>query len=82
MNPKKSNIKKFFYAELFNQDCSSSFCSYMKNLKSDDKKLYEKALKLACKIEPFKNNFDVIASVPNMIMYFRKKQIILKKQPK
>ncbi|MDD3065237.1 MAG: hypothetical protein PHT24_03135 [Endomicrobiaceae bacterium] len=64
MNPKKSNIKKFFYAELFNQDCSSSFCSYMKNLKSDDKKLYEKALKLACKIEPFKNNFDVIASVP------------------
>lgn len=64
MNPEKNNIKKFFYAEAYNPDFFSSFCSYMQNLKSDDEKLYQTALKLACKIEPFKNNFDVIASVP------------------
>ncbi|MDD4166910.1 MAG: hypothetical protein PHN29_07810 [Endomicrobiaceae bacterium] len=64
MNSKKNNIKKFFYAEVFNQGCSSTFCSYMKNLKSNEQVFYKLALSLSEKIEPFKKNFDIFVSVP------------------
>ena len=55
---------RFFYSTEYDCSVSESFCSYMKNLKSDEKLFYNMAIALSEKIEPFKNNFDVFVSVP------------------
>ncbi|MDD5022398.1 MAG: hypothetical protein PHR82_09770 [Endomicrobiaceae bacterium] len=58
------SINKFFYSTKYIPTVSETFCSYMKNLKSDEKVFYNLALSLSEKIEPFKNGFDVFVSVP------------------
>ena len=59
-----ANIKNFFYAIEFVPVGSETFCSFIKNLKSDEKIFYNLALSLSEKIEPFKNIFDVFVSIP------------------
>lgn len=64
MNTEIKNIKHFFYATKFVPAVSETFCSYMKNLKSDEQVFYKLALSLSEKIESFKNDFDIFVSVP------------------
>lgn len=61
---KVKNIKIFFYATKFVPAGSETFCSFMKNLKSDEQVFFNLASSLSEKIEPFKKDFDIFVSVP------------------
>ena len=61
---KIQHVSNFFYSTNFIPTVSETFCSFIKNLKSDEKVFYDLALSLSEKIEPFKNNFDIFVSVP------------------
>lgn len=61
---KIQNVSKFFYSVNFTDSISATFCSFIKNLKSDENEFLNLALSLCKKIEPFKNDFDILVSVP------------------
>lgn len=61
---KIQNVSKFFYSANFTPAVSETFCSFIRNLKSDEKAFLNFSLSLAEKIEPFKNDFDIFVSVP------------------
>ncbi len=65
-----NNIKNFlpsllniFYSEIY-EDKNISFCSFMKDLKSNHEKFNKLAFDLAEKIKPFEKEIDLFVSVP------------------
>lgn len=60
------SIKDLFYAQYFD-DKNKTFCSFMKEIKSDMKIFNKLSLSLAEKIKQSKSNIDIFVSVPKFI---------------
>ncbi|MDD3053144.1 MAG: phosphoribosyltransferase family protein [Endomicrobiaceae bacterium] len=60
------SIKDLFYAQSFD-DKNKTFCSFMKEIKSDMKIFNKLSLSLAEKIKQSKSNIDIFVSVPKFI---------------